>query len=312
MKTKGKQMLCGVVGTLAMCFMLTGCGHEHTWAEATCTTPKTCNECGETEGEALGHTWAEATCATPQTCTVCGETEGETLAHTWVEATCAEAKHCNVCGETEGEPLAHTLTEANYQQAAACEVCGETVGEPLQAYFEKNNQSCNAELNKTYMSLLPCLESEYFKTTAKATFSDYETFASDETHEALEGYEWKTITLTFVVDDEYDQNGYLFGFCPILCVEDYYSAPGITNEWNINGDNDKNVTVNYNGVDYSECLRDIEEKTDGWIGMTCTVKYILTLRLPEGYDGAVVGICSDATKTDNNGEPIYDTYFRLQ
>ena len=27
----------------------------HTWVEATCTEPKTCSSCGETEGEALGH-----------------------------------------------------------------------------------------------------------------------------------------------------------------------------------------------------------------------------------------------------------------
>ena len=31
--------------------------HEHTWVDATCTAPKTCSGCGETEGEALGHTY---------------------------------------------------------------------------------------------------------------------------------------------------------------------------------------------------------------------------------------------------------------
>lgn len=108
-----------MIGIFAVCFMLAGCGHEHTWSEATCTEPKTCSECGETEGEPLGRTW--------------------------VEASCAEPKHCSVCGETEGKPLEHTLTEANYQQAATCEVCGETVGEPLQADFEKFGLECNAE-----------------------------------------------------------------------------------------------------------------------------------------------------------------------
>ena len=34
--------------------------HEHSWTEATCTMPKTCTVCGETEGEALGHQWSEA------------------------------------------------------------------------------------------------------------------------------------------------------------------------------------------------------------------------------------------------------------
>ncbi len=40
---------------------LTGCTnssltHQHTWQDATCIEPKTCSECGETEGEPLGHT----------------------------------------------------------------------------------------------------------------------------------------------------------------------------------------------------------------------------------------------------------------
>lgn len=34
---------------------LTGCHLKHEWQEATCTNPKTCSACGETEGEALGH-----------------------------------------------------------------------------------------------------------------------------------------------------------------------------------------------------------------------------------------------------------------
>lgn len=34
-------------------FNLSGCGHQHTWVEATYEVPKTCTECGETEGEAL-------------------------------------------------------------------------------------------------------------------------------------------------------------------------------------------------------------------------------------------------------------------
>ena len=52
---------------------------NHTWVEATCTTPKTCSVCGTTEGEPLEHNWMEATIEAPRTCTLCGATEGDTL-----------------------------------------------------------------------------------------------------------------------------------------------------------------------------------------------------------------------------------------
>lgn len=69
-----------VLMTLSLLLMglLTGCC-SHVWFAATCTTPKTCQECGEVEGEALGHTWEEATCTTAKTCTVCAATEGEKI-----------------------------------------------------------------------------------------------------------------------------------------------------------------------------------------------------------------------------------------
>ena len=84
-------------------------GHE--WTGGSCTTPKTCSVCGETEGEALGHKWNDATCTTPKTCSVCGETEGEALGHKWNDATCTTPKTCSVCGETEGEALGHDFVD---------------------------------------------------------------------------------------------------------------------------------------------------------------------------------------------------------
>ena len=295
-----KKLLCGV-GTLTICFMLTGCCMSHEWKEATCTEPKTCTKCGKTEDEALGHIWIDATCAEPKHCSVCGEIEGETLEHTWDDATCAKPKHCSVCGETEGEALEHTLTEANFQQGATCEVCGETVSEPLQAYFEKNNMSCDAELDKTYSSVALCYNDPAYTTTLKATFSDYETFTSDETHEALEDYEWKTVTITLVADDD---NAWNYGCSIHLSIEDYYYG-------DIDYEFGENYTVNYNGKDYEECLCEYEED-GGWVEQVLTQKYIFTIRVPQGYDGYVVGISSDATKTDEDGNPNYDTYFRLK
>ena len=101
---------------------------EHDWAEATCTDPKTCSVCGETEGEALGHT-EETVAGTPATCTEAGLTDG---------------KQCTVCGETTVEQtviaaLGHTeetvagtpatCIEAGLTDGKKCSVCGVTTVE---------------------------------------------------------------------------------------------------------------------------------------------------------------------------------------
>ena len=123
------SLLCLV---LACVLVLAGCGCKHeTWNEADCLTPKTCAECGETEGEALGHSWVDADCVNPKTCSACGETEGEALGHTWTDADCANPKTCSACGETEGEALGHTWVDATTETPKTCSVCGETEGERI-------------------------------------------------------------------------------------------------------------------------------------------------------------------------------------
>ncbi len=62
-----------------------GCATGHNWAEATCTTPKTCTKCEATQGKAEGHNWSEATCTAPKACGKCGTTEGTALGHTLTE-----------------------------------------------------------------------------------------------------------------------------------------------------------------------------------------------------------------------------------
>lgn len=105
---KGCVAVFAVVLLVALIF-LTSCRHSE-WTPATCTAPKTCSTCGETEGEALGHDWAEATCTSPKTCSRCGVTEGEARGHVpgeWKKekpdysvATISTAQKCSVCGAT--------------------------------------------------------------------------------------------------------------------------------------------------------------------------------------------------------------------
>ncbi len=93
----------------ALCIVavgLTACGHEHVWKEATCLAPRTCSECGQTEGEAADHQWVDATCEKAKYCEVCGKEEGKPSDHEWIDATYTAPKTCSLCGLTEGEPLA--------------------------------------------------------------------------------------------------------------------------------------------------------------------------------------------------------------
>ncbi|MCM1252318.1 MAG: hypothetical protein NC321_05820 [Clostridium sp.] len=286
MKTKRVQkLLCGI-STLSVCCMLTGCHMSHEWQEATCTTPRTCSVGGETEGEALGHTWVDATCSEAKHCSVCGEIEGETLAHTWVDATCSAPKTCSVCGETEGKALEHTLTEANYQQPATCEVCGETVGEPLTAYFEENGLVCDAQLDTAYPYTVLCYNNNDYTTTGTVTISDYEVFSSDETHNAVEGYEWQTIMVTFVFDDE---NAQKYGLSSYLSPVDYYTDNLLLGEI---------FTINYNGIDYEECIGEYETLQSGWNDNIYTKQYRIFICVPNEYDGLVIRISTNTEADD--------------
>lgn len=124
-----RKSLVSILGGLAVILLaLSGCAqHEHTWVAATCTAPKTCSECGATEGSALEHTWVAATCAAPKTCSECGATEGSALEHTWEKATCTAPMTCSVCGATSGEALGHEITGLTCTQDGMCARCGETV-----------------------------------------------------------------------------------------------------------------------------------------------------------------------------------------
>ncbi len=127
---KKRMTLIALVLVCALALTACGCKHEN-WNAADCLNPRTCADCGQTEGEALGHNWVEADCLTPKTCADCGETEGEALGHDWAEATCEEAKTCARCAEAEGEALGHSWLDATTEAPKTCEACGKTEGEKI-------------------------------------------------------------------------------------------------------------------------------------------------------------------------------------
>ncbi len=148
---------------LASCSIL----FEHNWVPATCTEPKTCSDCGATEGEPLGHA-EEAIPGKAATCSETGLTEGvkcsvcdeilvaqeeiPTKEHTEVidaavAADCTntgltEGKHCSVCeevlvaqevvpakGHTEvtDAAVAADCTKTGLTEGKHCSVCEEVL-----------------------------------------------------------------------------------------------------------------------------------------------------------------------------------------
>lgn len=102
---KAKDATCTEAGNIA--YYVCECGKLYSDEE--CTKEITL---ADTVVKALGHDWEAATCTEPKTCKVCGETEGEALGHDWEwvvdeEATCGKdgKKHeeCKVCGEKRNE-----------------------------------------------------------------------------------------------------------------------------------------------------------------------------------------------------------------
>lgn len=118
---------------LVLSLSLTACLCNHgIWEDATCDTPKTCVDCGATEGNPLGHTWQAATCTTPKTCEVCGATEGQAKGHAWTEAACEAPKTCSGCNLTEGSALGHIWQEATTEAPKTCATCSKTEGTKIE------------------------------------------------------------------------------------------------------------------------------------------------------------------------------------
>ena len=96
--------------------------HVHRWAYATCQSPQTCTECGETQGNPLPHELTAASFQEPPICVVCGEVGGEPLMPYFRENGIAInlqvgvlADYVSIAGEREDLSTIGTLTITDYQ-----------------------------------------------------------------------------------------------------------------------------------------------------------------------------------------------------
>ena len=120
----------------------------HNWKSATCYTPKTCQNCGLTDGNPRSHYWVDPTCTEPRTCRYCKETQGDPIGHVLVNdygitqaPTCStegiHSRSCNRCGTLVKEPVpvdpnAHQFsTASDCENPAQCVLCGVYDGYPM-------------------------------------------------------------------------------------------------------------------------------------------------------------------------------------
>ena len=85
-------------------------GHNFGDGEIGCNDSATCYTCGETV-EAVGHDWIPANCQSPKTCKNCGLSEGIPADHVLSEATCVEPAVCTICGHDTDIYASHILTQ---------------------------------------------------------------------------------------------------------------------------------------------------------------------------------------------------------
>lgn len=142
---------------IAVACFFASCDKEcsHSWKLATCDSPKTCANCGITEGEPLEHNWKQPDCLSPKTCKLCKKVEGEAFGHNWTTLNCEELKKCRRCGisagitehqwntdicleiptctvcNMQGEAISHNWKNVSCEEPKTCQKCGEVSGTAL-------------------------------------------------------------------------------------------------------------------------------------------------------------------------------------
>jgi len=117
----------------------------HSWIDATCIAPQTCEYCDKTVGTELGHTGGNATCETRAICLRCNLPYGEVNGHNMAGPTCTEPAKCmeENCGYVSAPALGHTGGKATCTQRATCERCNQEYGSTSHSFSAPCDESCN-------------------------------------------------------------------------------------------------------------------------------------------------------------------------
>ena len=134
-------LLLSLVMILSSLSALVGCNHSchHEWQDATCTAPKTCKLCSETEGEPAAHSWVEATCTKAKHCANCDAVEGAALEHTYEDGKC---KSCGAKQDSQQSSCDHTVLHKESVDMGKLGACD----------WVLEYESCNCGQVKTFLS----------------------------------------------------------------------------------------------------------------------------------------------------------------
>ena len=203
--------------------------------------------------------------------------------------------------------MGHTPSEVNYQDAVPCSVCGEPVG-PLTPDFVTYGIVADMKVGQVYDYETNCYEDTPHRIKGIVDVMSYTVVASDATHEAKDGYEWRIAILEISFPDENSQKyGYRYGYN----MTDYYNIRLLEDSWVNVGDYDSNVPhnrsssflVSYHGREM-ECYSTIK-----LVGMGPRYQHIqVSIQVPVGYDGIVFGYRDAAIEWPSGKAYIFDLY----
>lgn len=244
------------------------------------------------------HQWSDASCTTPRTCTICGETEGDPLPHTFSPATCTSPSICVNCGFVQGKPLPHgNITEANYQDAPMCLDCGTTLGTPLTPVYEEKNIPMNFQPGVPTPYTTICAENSQMTTTGTAILTDCGILDEADraewsnilgvSLEPQDGYEWIAAKIDAVFDDRNTQK---YGIVTCYLYEDYYTPYLYDDTLEEIGEKFYKSQILWHG-NTVEQLTATALKWGNWTPQkTISLSCYFAFRVPVGYRGAVVGL----------------------
>lgn len=234
---------------------------------------------------ACKHEWTDATCTAPKTCAKCGETEGEPLGHDAGEASYWSAAVCSRCGEEVGGKLEPEFEKLGFDWVAVTD---------MDAPGIFPTQSGNSFYFAGEFYVTCCYDKPEESTHGAIALNDYRVYESDETHAAKEGYEWRIAEFDAAF---YDTMAYRYGAKLSGFSTDYYHGLDDDSIEEIPPEG-HTFSKDYKGKTYDECYEKFyvesqweDESIPNEPNATIHVLHF-TVRyetlVPAGYDGAML------------------------